>query len=121
MPRQSSEHSVVGPSTKVVGNVSGDGSLRIEGSVRGDVQISGDVTVATGGSLEGNLAAASLDIAGTLQGDVSSRGPITIREGAVVRGELSGREVSIEPGSRVSARITNDFELDLGPAAKLRR
>jgi cytoskeletal protein CcmA (bactofilin family) len=125
MARQSSEVSVLGPSTRVTGRVSGDGALRVEGNVRGDVQISGDAEIAQGGSVEGNVVAASLDIAGTLLGDVVSRGPVAIRGGAVVRGELRGSEISIEPGSRVSLRVTTDFDLDLGkvaamPAAKRR-
>lgn len=112
--------SVLGPSTRVTGRVSGEGALRIEGSVRGDVQLTGAAEVAEGGSVEGNVSAASLDIAGTLLGDVASRGPVAIRSGAVVRGELRGSEISIEPGSRVSVRLDTSFDLDLGPAAKRR-
>jgi cytoskeletal protein CcmA (bactofilin family) len=120
MARQSSEVSVLGPSTQVTGRVSGDGALRIEGNVRGDVQISGDAEVAPGASVEGNVAAASLDISGTLLGDVKARGPVAIRSGAVVRGDLRGSEVSIEPGSRVAVNLATDFELELGPLARRR-
>jgi len=120
MARHSSEVSVLGPSTQVTGRVSGEGGLRIEGTVRGDVQITGDAEIAPGASIEGNVAAASLEISGTLLGDVNARGPVAIRSGAVVRGDLRGSEVSIEPGSRVAVRLTTDFELDLGTAARRR-
>lgn len=115
MVRPSSDVSVLGPSTRVTGRVYGDGALRVEGDVTGNVQISGEAEIAAGGSVEGNVAAASLDIGGTLVGDVVAQGPVAIRSGAVVRGELRGSEVSIEPGSRVSVRLATDFELDLGP------
>jgi len=115
MARPSSDTSVLGPSTRVTGRVTGEGGLRVEGSVRGDIQISGDAEIAPGASVEGNVTADSLDIGGTLVGDVVSRGPVSIRGGAVVRGELRGSEISIEPGSRVAARLTTDFDLDLGP------
>jgi cytoskeletal protein CcmA (bactofilin family) len=95
--------------------------LRVEGSVRGDVEITGDAEIAEGGNVEGNVSAASLDITGTLVGDVVSRGPVAIRGGAVVRGDLRGSEISIEPGSRVSVRLATDFELDLGSAPKRRQ
>lgn len=121
MPRPSFDVSVLGPATRVTGRVSGDGALRIEGQVRGDVQISGDAEIAPSGSVEGNVTAASLDISGTLQGDVVASGLVAIRSGAVVRGELRGGEISIEPGSRVSVRLATDFELDLGPADAKRR
>jgi cytoskeletal protein CcmA (bactofilin family) len=120
MPRPSFDVSVLGPSTRVTGRVSGDGSLRVEGKVRGDIQISGDAEIAPSASVEGNVSAASLDISGTLQGDVVASGLVAIRSGAVVRGELRGAEISIEPGSRVSVRLATDFELDLGPDVKRR-
>jgi hypothetical protein len=51
-----------------------------------------------------------------IAGDVDASGPVSIRSTAVVRGELRGSEISIEPGSRVSVRLMNDFDLDLGPS-----
>src|SRR4051812_1008437 len=105
MARITSDSSVLGPATRVTGRVTGDGGLRVEGSVRGDIQVGGDAEIAEGGNVEGNVTAASLEISGTLLGDVVSRGPVSIRGGAVVRGELRGSEISIEPGSRVSARL----------------
>lgn len=116
MPRPSSDISVLGPATRVTGRVSGDGALRVEGTLRGDIQISGDAEIASGGNVEGNVTAASLDISGTLLGDAVASGSVSIRSGAVVRGDLRGSEISIEPGSRVSVRLATEFELDLGSA-----
>ncbi len=116
MPRPSFDVSVLGPSTTVTGRVSGDGALRVEGKLRGDIQISGEAEIAPSGNVEGNVTAASLDISGTLLGDVVSSGLVAIRSGAVVRGALRGSEISIEPGSRVSVRLATDFDLDLDPA-----
>jgi cytoskeletal protein CcmA (bactofilin family) len=121
MVRHSTELSVLGAGSKVTGRVSGDGSLRIEGSVRGDVQLNGDAEIASGGSVEGNVQADAVEIGGSLQGDVNARGPVAIRAGAVVRGELKGSEVSIEPGSRISVRLDTELELDLGGSAPKRR
>lgn len=114
MPSRSSSASILGPSTRVTGQVSGEGALRVEGQVRGDVSVTGDAEIAQGGSVEGNVTAASVDVGGTLLGDVHSSGPVAIRSSAVVRGELRGSEISIEPGSRVSVRLDTEFELDLG-------
>lgn len=120
MARHSTDISILGPSTRVTGRVSGEGALRVEGNVRGDVQVSGSAEIAEGGSVEGNVSADTLDIAGSLLGDAVVSGPVFIRGGAVVRGELRGSEISIEPGSRVSVRLDTDFELDFAPVAKRR-
>lgn len=120
MARHSSDVSVLGPSTQVTGRITGDAALRVEGSVRGDIDVTGDAEIAPGASVEGNVSAASLDVGGSLIGDASVKGSLSIRSGAVVRGELRGSEISIEPGSRVSIRLDHEFELDFGPAAKRR-
>jgi cytoskeletal protein CcmA (bactofilin family) len=114
MVSRDQEVSVIGPSTRITGRVGGNGVLRIEGVVKGDVHVSGGAEVAEGGSVEGSLQAESLEVAGTLLGDATTRGPIAVRSGALVRGELRASEVSIEPGSRVSLRLDTQVELDLG-------
>jgi cytoskeletal protein CcmA (bactofilin family) len=113
MTRHSTEQSVLGPGTRVIGRITGDGAVRIEGSLRGDVEIGGDAEIAPGGSVEGSVQADRLDVQGSLIGDVNARGAVAIHDGAMVRGELKGREISIEPGARVSVRLDSDIELDL--------
>jgi len=114
MMRHSSEGSVLGPSTRITGRISGEGALRIEGGVKGDVSVSGQAEIAEGASVEGSVHAESLEIGGSLLGDAVTRGPIAVHAGAVVRGDLRGSEISIEPGSRVSVRLDTQVELDLG-------
>jgi len=118
MARISTEGSVIGPSTRLAGRLSGEGALRIEGTVKGTVNVSGPAEIAEGASVEGNVEAESLELGGSLLGDAVTRGPIAVRAGAVVRGELRASEVSIEQGSRVSVRLDTPLELELGTAHK---
>jgi cytoskeletal protein CcmA (bactofilin family) len=120
MPRHPHELSVVGTGTRITGRISGNGALRIEGTVKGDVNVNGDTEVAEGASVEGNLNGESLDIAGSLLGDARASGAIAVRSSALVRGELRGAEISIEAGARVSVRLETEFELDFGTAQKRR-
>ena len=121
MARGNSDLSVIGSSTKVTGRVSGDGALRVEGAVKGDVAVTGPLEVAEGATIDGNVRAESLDLAGALVGDVAAQGAVIVRSGAAARGELKGSQVAIEPGSRVSVRLECEFELDLGPSAPAKR
>lgn len=114
MARHEAELSVLGSGTRITGRVSGDGAVRVEGTLRGDIQVGAEAEIAAGGSVEGNVQAEAVDVGGSLVGDVSARGPIAIRSGALVRGELKGSEVSIEPGARVAVRLDTEIELDLG-------
>jgi cytoskeletal protein CcmA (bactofilin family) len=114
MARHSSEQSVLGAGSRVTGRVTGDGSVRIDGQLKGEIAVSGAADIGTGASVEGNVQAETVDVSGTLLGDVSARGPVAVHSGALVRGELKGSEVSIEPGARVSVRIDTELELELG-------
>ena len=78
------EGSTLGRGTRVRGRVSGEGALRIEGEVEGDVTVSGDLSIEDGGSVTGDIGAASLVIHGALKGDVDARGPVAVRAGANV-------------------------------------
>jgi cytoskeletal protein CcmA (bactofilin family) len=121
MTRQHLGLSVLGPATKVTGRINGDGALRIEGAVKGDVNVRGQAEIAEGGSLEGNVQGGALDIGGNLLGDARAEGAIAVRSSAQVRGELRASEVSIEAGARVSNRLETDFDLDFGAPAARRR
>jgi cytoskeletal protein CcmA (bactofilin family) len=120
MPRHPHEISVVGRATRVTGRVSGSGVLRIEGTVKGDVNLNGDTEIAEGGSVEGNLQGEGLDIGGTLHGDARANSVIAVRSSARVRGELRASEISIEAGARVSVRLETEFELDFDPLPRRR-
>ncbi|HYQ45839.1 MAG TPA: polymer-forming cytoskeletal protein [Polyangiaceae bacterium] len=120
MARHPHELSVVGSGTRITGRISGSGALRIEGTVKGDINVNGDTELAEGASVEGNLNGESLDIAGSLVGDARANGAIAVRESARVRGELRGAEISIEAGARVSVRLETEFELDFGSTLKRR-
>ncbi len=107
------ESSVVGAATTVNGRVSGEGGLRVEGRLNGDVSISGPLEIVSGAAVEGDVSAQSLEIAGRLAGDATASGAILVRAGADVRGDLKGKSVAIEPGSRVDVRLDTEFTLDI--------
>ncbi|HKY36138.1 MAG TPA: polymer-forming cytoskeletal protein [Polyangiaceae bacterium] len=120
MARHSADASVLGRSTRVTGRITGEGAVRVEGNLRGDISVTGEAEITEGGSVEGNVSAESLDVSGSLLGNATVKGPVAIHGSAIVRGELRGSEISIEPGSRVSVRLDTDFELDLAAVAKRR-
>jgi cytoskeletal protein CcmA (bactofilin family) len=107
-----SEGSVLGPTTRIVGRVTGKGSLRAEGTVVGGIEVTGPAEIAAGATVEGNVRAESLDVGGTLLGDVDASGPVLIRAEATARGQMRGSQVSIEPGSRVSVLLNTAFEVE---------
>ena len=112
------DDNVLGMSLRVRGRVNGDGDLRIEGSVEGDVLVTGLLSIESGGSVTGNTQAQAVSIEGTLTGDVEAQGDVTIRKGARVVGNMNGAQISLEEGAAFSGRIDAEFELPDGLDSK---
>jgi cytoskeletal protein CcmA (bactofilin family) len=103
--------SILGRGARVRGRIGGDGDLRIEGQVEGDVVVSGELSIEEGAAVTGDVGAASVLVSGALRGDVDARGTVAVRASAEVEGNLSGAEVSIEEGASFHGRIEAEFDL----------
>jgi cytoskeletal protein CcmA (bactofilin family) len=98
---------VIGRSTRVRGRVTGEGDLRIEGHLEGDVDVKGALTIS--GELEGDIRA--------------DGGTVHLEAGAKVRGDIQGESVSMDEGAEYVGNLNADFELpaELGGATGGRR
>lgn len=109
--RTGSGEAVIGRSTRVRGRVSGEGNLRLEGAVDGDITIDGDLTIADGGRAASNVDAHAVTIGGELEGDVRAQGAVLIEAAGRVRGDISSDSVAIEEGAEYVGRLLAEFEL----------
>lgn len=108
----SNEVSILGPTTRVTGRITGKGGLRIEGKIEGDVNITGPAVVAENATVDGDFACESLDVGGVVTGNVTTTGPVIVRGGARLRGEVKSSQVALEPGAKVAVRLNTPFEID---------
>lgn len=98
---------VIGRSTRVRGRVSGDGDLRVEGHLEGDVNVKGACIVA-----------------GEVDGDIRTEGGnVHLEAGSKVRGDITGESVSMDEGAEYVGNLNAEFELpaELGGATGGRR
>jgi cytoskeletal protein CcmA (bactofilin family) len=114
---------VIGRSTRVRGRVSGDGDLRVEGSVEGDISLSGDLTITDGARAASNVEARAVTVGGELEGDVRAQGLVHLEVGARVRGDIQGELVAIDEGAEFVGQLIADFDLpaELGGSGGRRR
>jgi cytoskeletal protein CcmA (bactofilin family) len=102
---------VIGQSTRVHGRISGDGDLRVEGSVEGDISLRGDLVVTSGARAVSNVEARALTMGGELEGDVRAEGLVHLESGARMRGDIHTESIAIDDGAEFIGRLSLDFEL----------
>jgi cytoskeletal protein CcmA (bactofilin family) len=98
--------------TVVRGRITGEGDLRVLGTVEGDVALRGSLVVGEGGRvLAGTVEATYVSVEGELGGDIVATGELVIHAAGTVRGRLRGASIRIHEGATVAAEIESDFEL----------
>ena len=95
----------IGPSTKIVGTVTGQGPYVFCGTVEGDCDINGPLTLAEGGRWKGTLKANDVIVAGIVEGDVVARQRVEIAGTARVTGSLSGNSIAVAEGAVIEGEI----------------
>ena len=89
----------IGEGTVFEGKIVSAASLRIDGTVVGDIECAGDVTVGTAGLVKSNIAARNVYNAGTIEGSVDAKSKIAVSSKGRVLGNLSAASLHISEGA----------------------
>ena len=115
---------VIGKNTKIQGEVSGTGNLRIDGEIEGELKLSGSVIVGETGMVTGNVSARSLDVSGTVHGNAQTEEGLTIHSEGQLIGDVKVNAFQIEDGgifkgrSEMNPRAGIELKVHPQPAAK---
>lgn len=101
----------IGRTTRIVGRVTGDGDLLVEGRVDGELSLRGHVHVAEGGVVAAPVNAGELTLEGAIDGDVDARGAVVLRPTGMLRGSIRASRVALDEGARFTGRIEMDVDL----------
>ena len=106
---QSRIDSLVGAGTKVEGNVSFAGGLRVDGEIRGNVTAIGDqpstLVISEHARIEGEITVSHLVINGTVIGPLHSSGFLELQPKARVTGDVEYNSVEMHLGAIVQGRL----------------
>ncbi len=98
--------SVLGPASKVAGDLVADENIEIEGLVEGCVRARRSrVTVGRDGFVQSRIEARSVRVKGTVRGNVSAEDWIEVKPGGVIRGDVCAPRIVLHDGAVVTGRI----------------
>jgi len=95
----------LGPTITLTGELRCGESLRIDGSVKGEVHCDQLLTVGEKGSVFASIEGDTVVIAGEVKGDITARRKITLESTARVTGDLTTPGIVIQEGARLEGRI----------------
>jgi cytoskeletal protein CcmA (bactofilin family) len=117
-PRTVSPSTSVDASSELEGKLRCQQTLRIDGTVKGEVECERTVLVGEGARVFASIAADEVHVAGAVEGNIAARRKITLERTAIVKGDLTTPGIVIEEGAKLSGRIVIGSEAEAAADAK---
>lgn len=85
--------------TRIEGEIHSEGDMRIDGTLKGNINISGKLVVGEKGSVEGEIKCAYANVSGHLQGTIQVTELLSLAATSKVKGDVITNKLSVEPGA----------------------
>lgn len=97
--------SVVAPGMTILGDITCDGTVRVEGKIEGSIKATKSVVVGKGGRITGDIETQDVVVAGTVVGTVSGASRVELQETCKIEGDIRSRRVKLEEGGQIEGRL----------------
>lgn len=88
--------SIIGADMVVEGNIRAKETVRIEGSITGNVETEGALIISATGKVKGNIKGSSVVVGGVLEGDLSSNGKTEVISTGKVIGNMRTKSLIVD-------------------------
>ena len=113
--------SIIGPGMHIQGDITTDGTVRVEGSVEGTIQAGKAVVLGKEGQIRGNVYTQDAVIGGRITGLIVAESRLELQSTSVIDGEIRARaeHLQLDEGARFNGQIhmIDDNEQIARPAA----
>lgn len=99
--------SFIGPGMNIVGDLSTDGSVRVEGRIEGTVRAGKTVIIGNGGEVVGDVLTQDAVVGGTIRGTIIAESRLELQATCDIEGSIRARSqhLHLEEGCRFSGQI----------------
>ena len=98
--------SIIGVGMTIDGDSETDGSIRIEGTVRGSVKAGKSVVVGRDGLVDGSIYTQDAVISGRVSGGIHAVSRLELLATSEVSGEIEAPRMQMEDGAKVQGQVT---------------
>lgn len=89
---------LIGKNTDFVGNMTAEGTVRIDGKIKGDVFLTGNLIMGEQGSIKGNVKSDNIHLSGVIKGNVLSANQLHITTTGKLYGDMTVNNIVIDEG-----------------------
>ena len=100
---------IIGGSIVIDGEITGDESLVIQGTVKGKINVAEALQIDNGALVEADIDTQAITIAGHVTGSVSARERVEIRSGGRLLGDIKAPRITIADGATFKGNV--DMEM----------
>jgi len=90
---------------EIVGDIKCDGTVRVEGRVKGSIKATKSVVIGKGGTISGDVETQDVVVAGCVNGTVVGASRVELQETCKVEGDIRSRRIKLDEGGHVEERL----------------
>ena len=91
--------SLVGAGTLIEGKIKTDGSIRVDGTLIGEIVAKASAAIGLTGTVEGGVMAKNVTIAGKVKGTVTATEKLTLEGKSITRGDIRASKLIVDEGA----------------------
>ncbi len=93
---------LIGVGTIIDGNITTNGDMRIDGTLKGTINVKGKLVVGTSGNVEGEIVCQNADVSGTIKGKIGVSELLSLKASSKLTCDIITNKIAIEPGAAFS-------------------
>jgi cytoskeletal protein CcmA (bactofilin family) len=95
---------IISNGVNIEGKVTSTGSIRVDGSLKGDLNAKGNVTVGEQGNINGEISANIVTIGGKVIGTVNAKEKLVLETKCILKGDIITKLLVIEAGAKFDGK-----------------
>ena len=110
---------VIGKDTVMEGSVKTEESIRLDGTLKGELHASGTLVIGPSGRVEAEIVRVrDAVIGGEVSGNLDAEGSVKLEASAVFNGDVTARSIVVEEGAIIRGKCTAGDESEASPVAR---
>lgn len=120
---QTAIESTIGANTHIKGTIQGDGGLRVDGRVEGNIDLTGNLVITESAIIRAEVKANNISVAGAVQGNITAS-RVEILDTGRVWGDLIVKSLTVNEGAYFAGKTVMPDDMkppqleSLGPEPK---